>query len=184
MRLKTGYDGADDSWLRSSTLAGRYANLDSLVHLGRRTGQASDSHGNHGSIGAQRTKSNPQDSTRDNLLTKFGWDISEQQRLQLTYENFAEDTDTKVLSAYSNTATIRTQTAKDSTDRERYSLAHTLDLTSPIADHINSQLTYQDSKTRQRTYENRVLAGQDRQRSRDSDYQEVLWALTACSISH
>ena len=179
VRLKTGYDGADDSWLRSSTLAGRYANLDSLVHLGRRTGQASDSHGNHGSIGAQRTKSNPQDSTRDNLLTKFGWDISEQQRLQLTYENFAEDTDTKVLSAYSNTATIRTQTAKDSTDRERYSLAHTLDLTSPIADHINSQLTYQDSKTRQRTYENRVLAGQDRQRSRDSDYQEVLWAFNS-----
>ena len=178
-RLKTGYDGADDSWLRSGTLAGRYANLDSLVHLGRRTGQASDSYGNHSGIGAQRTKTNPQESTRDNLLTKFGWDISEQQRLQLTYENFADDTDTKVLSAYSNTATIRTQDARDSTDRQRYSLAHTLDFDSPLADRINSQLTYQDSTTRQRTYENRVVGGQDRQRSRDSDYQEELWAFNS-----
>lgn len=179
LRLKTGYDGADDSWLRSSTLAGRYANFDSLVHLGRRTGQANDSHGNHGGIGAQRTKTNPQDYTRDNLLTKFGWDISEQQRLQLTYENFADDTDTNVLSSYSNTTTIRTQTAKDSTDRERYSLAHTLDFNSPLADRISNQLTYQDSKTRQRTYETRVVAGQQRQRSRDSDYQEELWAFNS-----
>ncbi len=37
LRLKTGYDGADDSWLRSSTFAARYANFDSLLHLGRRT---------------------------------------------------------------------------------------------------------------------------------------------------
>lgn len=178
-RLKTGYDGADDSWLRSATVAGRYAALDTLVHLGRRTGQASDSHGNRGGIGAQRTKANPQDYTRDNLLTKFGWDLSPEQRVQLTYENFADDINTQVLSNYSNTATIRTQDAKDSTDRQRYSLAHTLDLNSALADRINSQLTYQDSKTRQRTYEQRVLGGQERLRSRDSDYQEKLWVLNS-----
>lgn len=178
-RLKTGYDGADDSWLRSATIAGRYAALDTLVHLGRRTGQASDSHGNRGGIAAQRSKTNPQDYTRDNLLTKFGWDLSPEQRVQLTYENFADDINTQVLSNYSNTATIRTQDAKDSTDRQRYSLAHTLDLNSALADRINSQLTYQDSKTRQRTYEQRVLGGQERLRSRDSDYQEKLWVLNS-----
>lgn len=179
VRAKTGYDGADDSWLRSGTVAGRYESLDTLVHLGRRTGQASDSYGKHGGIGAQRTKTNPQDYTRDNLLTKIGWDISPQQRLQLTYEKLADDTDTKVLSSYNNTATIRTQNAKDSTDRERYSLTHTLDFDSPIADRITSQLTYQNSKTRQRTYEKRVVGGQERQRSRDSDYQEKLWVFNS-----
>ena len=61
LRLKTGYDGSDDSWLRSGTVAGRYGQVDSLVHLGRRTGQATDSYGNHGGTGNQRTKSNPQD---------------------------------------------------------------------------------------------------------------------------
>lgn len=182
VRAKTGYDGADDSWLRSATVAGRYDSLDTLVHLGRRTGQASDSYGKHGGTGAQRTKTNPQDYTRDNLLSKFGWDITAQQRLQLTYEKFADDTDTKVMSNYGSSsfgATTRSQNAKDSVDRERYSLAHTLDFDSPIADRINSQLTYQDSKTRQRTYENRFAAGQAQSRVRDSDYQEKLWAFNS-----
>src|SRR5699024_6462727 len=36
-RLKTGYDGSDDSWLRSATLAGQSGDLDALVHIGRRS---------------------------------------------------------------------------------------------------------------------------------------------------
>ena len=182
LRLKTGYDGSDDSWLRSTTLAGRHEKLDTLVHLGRRTGQASDSYGTHGGTGVERTKTNPQDYTRDNLLTKFGWDISTQQRLQLTYETFADDTNTKVMSNYGASsfgATTHSQDARDSIDRQRYSLAHTLNFDSPIADRINSQLTYQNSKTRQRTYENRFAAGQAQSRVRDSDYQEKLWAVNS-----
>lgn len=182
LRLKTGYDGADDSWLRSGTAAARYTNMDALLHLGRRTGHASASHGKHGGNGAQRTKANPQDYTRDNLLTKLGWDLSEQQRLQLTYEKFADDTDSKVKSNYgisSFGATTHSQNAKDSVDRERYSLAHTLTFDSVFADRINSQLTYQDSKTRQRTYESRFAAGQAQSRVRDSDYQEKLWAFNS-----
>ncbi|HKM38590.1 MAG TPA: TonB-dependent hemoglobin/transferrin/lactoferrin family receptor [Thiopseudomonas sp.] len=182
LRLKTGYDGADDSWLRSGTVAARYANMDALMHLGRRTGHASASHGKHGGSGAQRTKTNPQDYTRDNLLTKLGWELSEQQRLQLTYEKFADDTDSKVMSNYGTSsfgAITHSQDAKDSVDRERYSLAHTLTFDSVFADRINSQLTYQDSKTRQRTYESRFAAGQAQSRVRDSDYQEKLWAFNS-----
>ena len=182
LRLKTGYDGSDDSWLRSGTVAGRYGQVDSLVHLGRRSGQATDSYGKHGGTGNKRTKSNPQDYTRDNLLTKFGWDISPQQRLQLTYENFADDTDTQVKSNYGTSnfgAITRSQDAKDSVDRQRYALAHTLDLNSLMADRISSQLTYQDSKTRQRTYEQRFAAGQEQSRVRDSDYQEKLWVFNS-----
>lgn len=182
LRLKTGYNGSDDSWLRSGTVAGRYGQVDSLVHLGRRTGQATDSYGNHGGTGNKRTKSNPQDYTRDNLLTKFGWDLSPQQRLQLTYEKFADDTDTQVKSGYGASsfgAITRSQDAKDSVDRQRYAIAHTLDLDSLMAERITSQLTYQDSKTRQRTYEQRFAAGQEQSRVRDSDYQEKLWVFNS-----
>lgn len=182
LRLKTGYDGSDDSWLRSGTVAGRYGVVDSLVHLGRRTGHATDSHGNHGGTGSQRTKSNPQQYTRDNLLTKFGWDISPQQRIQLTYENFADDTDTQVKSGYGASSfgsITRSQDAKDSVDRQRYALAHTLELNSILAQRISSQLTYQDSTTRQRTYEQRFAAGNEQSRVRDSDYQEKLWVFNS-----
>ncbi|WP_374978967.1 TonB-dependent hemoglobin/transferrin/lactoferrin family receptor [Pseudomonas solani] len=178
-RLKTGYDGSDDSWLRSTTLAARQGNVDGLVHIGRRTGQALDTQGDISGIGATREEANPADYTTDNLLTKLGWNYAEGQRLQLTYERYQDDTDTKVLSNYSNTATIRTQDARDSVDRERYSLLHTLQLDSPIADNVQNQLSYQDSQTRQRTYENRVVTGSARFRTRDSHYEEKLWVLNS-----
>ncbi len=58
-------------------------------------------------------------------------------------------------------------------------LAHTLAFDSLLAERVSSQLTYQDSKTRQRTYENRFAAGQAQNRIRDSNYQEKLWAFNS-----
>lgn len=174
-RLKTGYDGSDDSWLRSTTLAGRQGPLDALVHIGRRTGSAVDSFGGRGGSGATREEANPLDYTTDNLLTKFGWNYAEGQRLQLTYERYADDTDTNVLSNYSNTAAIRTQRAEDSVDRQRYSLNHSILLDTPVVDSIQTQVSYQESQSRQRTYEDRVVGVQPRYRTRDSHYEEKLW---------
>lgn len=178
-RLKTGYDGADDSWLRSATVAGRQGQVDGLLHLGRRDGQAVDTHGGRGSIGSAREEANPQDYKAQNLLVKSGWNYSGNDRLQLTYERNENDADTKVLSEYSNTATIRTSNAKDSTDRERVSLQHQFELNSAIADSIDWQLSYQDSEIRQQTFQQRFSGGRFRNRSRDSNYQEELWALNA-----
>ncbi|RJG10485.1 TonB-dependent hemoglobin/transferrin/lactoferrin family receptor [Pseudomonas cavernicola] len=178
-RLKTGYDGADDSWLRSATVAGRQGQVDGLLHLGRRDGQAVDTHGGRGGIGSAREEANPQDYKAQNLLVKSGWNYSGNDRLQLTYERNENDADTKVLSEYSNTATIRTSNAKDSTDRERVSLQHQFELNSAIADSIDWQLSYQDSEIRQQTFQQRFSGGRFRNRSRDSNYQEELWALNA-----
>ena len=175
-RLKTGYDGSDDSWQRSATFAARLGQVDGLLHLGRRSGQATDTHSGQGGIGATREQANPLDYRTDNLLSKFGWDYSDSGRLQLTYERYQDDTDTRVLSNYSNTATIRTQDAEDRVDRERYSLAHTQQLDTLLVDQIHSQLSYQDSQTRQQTFEDRVVGGQPRYRTRDSYYEEKLWA--------
>ncbi len=178
-RLKTGYDGADDSWLRSSTLAGRQGQVDGLLHIGRRDGQAVDSFGGRGSIGLAREEANPQDYEAQNLLAKGGWNYHGNDRLQLTYERLAEDADTKILSEYSNTAAIRTSDARDSTDRERVSLQHQFEINTPIADSVDWQLSYQDSQIRQQTFQQRFSGGTFRARSRDSNYQEQLWALNA-----
>ncbi|WP_137820415.1 TonB-dependent hemoglobin/transferrin/lactoferrin family receptor [Pseudomonas sp. 2FG] len=178
-RLKTGYDGSDDSWLRSTTLAGRQNQVDVLLHLGRRTGQALDTHGGNDGIGSAREEANPLDYSTDNLLGKLGWDYAEGARLQLTYERYQDEVDTRVLSNYSSSATIRTQDARDSVDRERFSLNHSLQLDSPLADRVQSQLSHQDSQTRQRTYENRIVGAQPRFRTRDSHYNEKLWVFNS-----
>ncbi|MGH8437211.1 MAG: TonB-dependent hemoglobin/transferrin/lactoferrin family receptor, partial [Pseudomonas sp.] len=178
-RLKTGYDGADDSWLRSSTLAGRQGQVDGLLHIGRRDGQAVDSFGGRSSIGLAREEANPQDYAAQNLLVKGGWNYHGNDRLQLTYERLEDEADTKILSEYSNTAAIRTSDARDSTDRERVSLQHQFEINTLVADSVDWQLSYQDSQIRQQTFQQRFSGGTFRDRSRDSNYQEQLWALNA-----
>lgn len=178
-RFKTGYDGSDDSWQRSATFAARQGALDGLLHLGRRDGQALDSHSGQGGIGSAREQANPQDYRADNLLAKLGWNYHGSDRLQLTYERYADDADTQVLSEYSSSATVRTSDARDSTDRERISLQHQFALGSPFADSAEWQLSYQDSQIRQQTQQTRFSGGQLRNRTRDSNYQEQLWALNA-----
>lgn len=178
-RFKTGYDGADDSWSRSATFAARQGSFDGLLHLGRRDGQALDTYGGRGGIGAAREEANPQNYTAENLLTKAGWNYAADGRLQLTYERYEDNADTRVLSEYSTTAAVRTSDANDSTDRERISLLHTFALDSLLTDEVEWQLSHQQSQIRQRTFQQRFSAGSLRERSRDSIYQEDLWAFNA-----
>lgn len=42
-RLKTGYSSADDSWLKSATVAGRSGQFDGLLHFSQRDGHETDS---------------------------------------------------------------------------------------------------------------------------------------------
>lgn len=177
-RLKTGYDGADDSWLRSGTVAGRTGQVDGLLHLGRRDGHATDTYGGQGGIGLAREEANPQDYEAQNLLAKAGWNYRGNDRLQFTYERYQDDADTRLLSEYSNTATVRTYDAKDSTDRQRFSLQHQFEVGSLLVDSIDWQLSYQSSQIRQETFQKR-FSGNLRDRTRDSKYEEQLWGLNA-----
>ena len=202
-RLKTGYDGSDDSWQRSLTLAGRQEQFDALLHISRRSGQAIDSYGGRGGNGAAREQANPVDFSTDNLLAKLGWDYAEGERLQLVYERFADDTDSRIRSDYGQTSRIalggpmysnsliKSSDARDSSDRERIGLEQQLQLDSLLADQLDWQLNYQTSQTRQRTDQQRyswVGMGANstrpanaplRQRSRDSVYEEDVWSLAS-----
>lgn len=176
LRLKTGYDGGDDSWQRSATFAGRRGSLDALLHLSRRDGQAQDTYGGRGGIGAQREEANPQGKERENLLFKLGWDIHNGDRLQLAYERFEDDIRTRIRSDESLTATTRRHAAVDTAERERFTLSHDMHLNNALAQRLRWQLSYQDSQMRQITDQDRFSAGSLRQRERDSRYEEQAWA--------
>lgn len=200
-RLKTGYDGSDDSWQRSATFAARLGQVDGLLNLGRRSGQAVDSYGGRGGQGSGREQANPLDYQTDNLLAKIGWDYAEGGRLQLAYERYRDDADSRLRSeegVLSSTAigplmrsnSLITQSwADDRSDRERFTLGHQLSLDSLLADRLDWQLSQQSSETRQQTLQQRTvwtsmgaptlpppLAATLRERSRDSRYEEDLWA--------
>ncbi|WP_166363976.1 TonB-dependent hemoglobin/transferrin/lactoferrin family receptor [Pseudomonas akapageensis] len=182
-RLKTGYDGSDDSWQRSATFAGRLGSVDGLLHLGRRDGQSTDTWGGNGGTGVGREEANPLDYTTKNLLAKLGWDYAEGDRLQFTYERYEDDANSNLLSDITSRATQTTPAilgsqAEDSIDRTRYSLAHTLSLDSLLADKLQWQLNYQESDNSQKTQQQRrTTALVNRLRTRDSQYDERLWSL-------
>lgn len=182
-RFKTGYDGSDDSWQRSATFAGRTGSVDGLLHLGRRDGQSTDTFGGNGGVGSAREEANPLDYTTENLLAKLGWDYGDGNRLQFTYERYQDDANSNLLSDITSRATFTSPAilgsqSKDSIDRDRYSLEHTLSLDSLLADQLKWQLNYQESNNSQKTLQQRQTAtGVNRVRSRDSQYDERLWSL-------
>ncbi|MCY1289790.1 Vitamin B12 transporter BtuB [compost metagenome] len=176
-RFKTGFDGSDEAWLGSATFAGRSGPVDGLLTVSRRSGNETESFGGRGGVGSAREDANPVDFDTDNLLAKVGWDYKEGDRVQLTYERYADDADTDVLSDI--TSAIHSSLATDSTDRERISLNHRFQVSSPLADQVQWQLSHQDSQIRQETFQERLSAGRLRDRTRDSKYQEELWALNS-----
>ena len=99
-RLKTGYSSADDSWLKSATVAGRADQFDGLLHYSQRDGHETESYGSNNGTGLARTAANPEDVRTSNVLAKIGWNYNDDSRLGLTYEKYKDDRDTDQKSAY------------------------------------------------------------------------------------
>uniref|UniRef100_A4Y0Z1 TonB-dependent hemoglobin/transferrin/lactoferrin family receptor n=1 Tax=Ectopseudomonas mendocina (strain ymp) TaxID=399739 RepID=A4Y0Z1_ECTM1 len=192
-RLKTGYSSADDSWLKSATLAGRHEQFDALLHLSRRDGHETESYGDTGGSGLNRTRANPEDVRTTNLLAKLGWNYNDSDRLQLTYEKYKDDRDSNQLSAVggpfnagSGFGYYRSRNANDTITRERFGLEHRLALHSPVADTLKWSLNYQLAKTDQSTVENYVPTNfftgavtRDVMRYRDTYYKDRQWLFDA-----
>ncbi len=92
-RLKTGYSSADESWLKSATVAGRSGQFDGLLHYSQRDGHETESYGSHNGTGLDRTVANPEDVRANNVLAKLGWNYSDDSRLGLVYEKYKDDRD-------------------------------------------------------------------------------------------
>ncbi|WP_313739172.1 TonB-dependent receptor [Pseudomonas sp.] len=185
-RLKTGYSSADDSWLKSATVAGRSGDLDGLLHLSRRDGHETESYGRHGGDGLARTAANPEDARTTNVLAKLGWNYAEEDRLALVYERFKNDREQNVRSAVGGPFTngrglgmYRSRQAEDTVIRERFGLEHTLRLDSALADQAKWSLNYQIAKTDQHTEEVYFPFSRTVLRTRDTTYKDRQWVLDA-----
>ncbi|MDP1775066.1 MAG: TonB-dependent receptor, partial [Moraxellaceae bacterium] len=149
-----------------------------MLHAGQRTADEVRSHGGRGGIGAQREQANPADAESQNILAKLGWNTADGGRLQLTLDAFDDKVKSRLLNEYSDTAAIRTSDSDDKTQRRRISLQHQLPLNVGWADQLSWQINHQRSETDQQLTQQRVFAGQERLRQRDSVYEEDLWTIT------
>lgn len=178
VRLKTGFDSRDKGWQRSATIAARQAHFDMMLHAGQRSANEVSSHGGRSGIGPERARANPADTESNNLLAKLGWNTPDGGRLQLTFDQFDDQVKSRLLNEYSDTGAIRTSDSDDKTQRRRISLQHQIPLNVSWADELSWQINHQRSETNQQLSQQRVVAGQQRMRQRDSVYEEDLWTIT------
>ena len=184
-RLKTGYSSADDSWLTSGTVAGRTGDFDGLLHLSQRNGHETESYGETGGTGLDRTEANPEDVRTTNVLAKLGWNYADDARFGLTYEHYKDDRDTNQLSAVGGPFNAgrgmgfyQSRTGNDTITRERFGLDHRFAVDNLLADNIKWTLNYQIAKTDQRT-EEIYAPSRTVLRHRDTTYKDRQWVFDA-----
>lgn len=184
-RLKTGYSSADDSWLTSGTVAGRTGEFDGLLHLSQRNGHETESYGETGGTGLNRSEANPEDVRTTNVLAKLGWNYTDDSRFGLTYEHYKDDRDTNQLSAVGGPFNAgrgfgfyKSRTGNDTITRERFGLEHSFGLDSTLADHIKWTLNYQIAKTDQST-EEIYAPSRTVLRTRETTYKDRQWVFDA-----
>jgi hemoglobin/transferrin/lactoferrin receptor protein len=188
--LKTGYSSADESWLKSATVAGRADQFDGLLHYSQRDGHETESYGNNNDTGLDRTAANPEDVRTSNVLAKLGWNYRDDARLGLTYEKYKDDRDTDQKSAYggpyfAGAPTIpdsilpggmyQSRTGNDTVTRERFGLEHSFALDSLLADNAKWSLNHQIAKTDQSTDEVYFPITRKVLRTRETLYEEKQW---------
>ncbi|PYB82793.1 MULTISPECIES: TonB-dependent receptor [Pseudomonas] len=186
-RLKTGYSSADESWLTSATVAGRQGDFDGLLHLSQRNGHETESYGEHGGTGLNRSKANPEDVRTTNVLAKLGWNYADDARFGFTYEHYKDDRDQNILSAVGGpfipgrgaSNMYRMRQGDDTVTRERFGINHEFGLESLAADHVKWSLNYQIAKTDQRTDELYFASGRQVFRDRQTTYKDRQWVFDA-----
>ncbi|UVL20281.1 MULTISPECIES: TonB-dependent receptor [unclassified Pseudomonas] len=186
-RLKTGYSSADESWLTSATVAGRQGDFDGLLHLSQRNGHETESYGEHGGTGLNRSKANPEDVRTTNVLAKLGWNYADDARFGFTYEHYKDDRDQNILSAVGGpfipgrgaSNMYRMRQGDDTVTRERFGINHEFGLESLVADHVKWSLNYQIAKTDQRTDELYFASGRQVFRDRQTTYKDRQWVFDA-----
>ncbi|MGG7595835.1 TonB-dependent receptor [Pseudomonas sp. WC1] len=186
-RLKTGYSSADESWLTSATVAGRQGDFDGLLHLSQRNGHETESYGEHGGTGLNRSKANPEDVRTTNVLAKLGWNYADDARFGFTYEHYKDDRDQNILSAVGGpfipgrgaSNMYRMRQGDDTVTRERFGINHEFGLESLVADHVKWSLNYQIAKTDQRTDELYFASGRQVLRDRQTTYKDRQWVFDA-----
>ncbi|VVM87012.1 Hemin receptor [Pseudomonas fluorescens] len=193
-RLKTGYSSADESWLKSATVAGRANQFDGLLHYSQRDGHETESYGSNNGTGLARTAQNPEEVRTYNVLAKVGWNYNDDSRLGLTYEKYKDDRDADLKSAYGGPyadgrptipetvlpgGMYQWRTGNDTVTRERLGVENSFALDSLLVDNVKWSLNHQVAKTDQSTAEFYYPMSRQVLRTRNTLYEEKQWVFDA-----
>ncbi len=156
-----------------------------LVAVGHRQGRETENMGGNDSAGSARTAPNPQDRDGRSVLAKLVFEPSARQRLRLTVEGNEDSAETDMLSMLGLqglTGAVNTAVrADDHQTRARVALAHEIGgLGTGFADALDWQVYRQDSETTQDTLEERITAGEARERrERSFNFDQRAYGLQA-----
>ncbi len=173
---KAGYASADDSAYGNLIFAGRTGDWEGMISYTRREGHEQETRGGVGGAGAARTEANPQDYGSNAILAKLVFTPQDGHRIRLTYDHLDSEMDADVLSAQGTSMGVTTTQvlAHDETDRDRISLDYRFNNGSGLLTAVNAAVYYQDSTTRQYTFEDRSSVD----RTRDNTFDNKVWGGT------
>lgn len=170
---KAGYASADDSAYGNILFAGQSGDWEGMISYTRREGHEQETKGGVGGVGAARTEANPQDLESNAILAKLVFTPQDGHRLRFTYDHFDSEMDADVLSAQGTSLGVTTTQvlAHDETDRDRFSLDYRYNGGAGLLTAVNAAVYYQDSTTRQFTFEDRSTTD----RTRDNTFDNQVW---------
>ncbi|TKB53073.1 TonB-dependent hemoglobin/transferrin/lactoferrin family receptor [Ferrimonas aestuarii] len=173
--VKVGYDGADNTFSETLVFANRTGSWESLLQYTRRDGDETETSGDVGGIGDNRTEADPMDNTSNALLGKLIFDNDGAHRVGMIAEYFDSTTEGDLLSQNDGEpggdgVTYANQKADDESSRYRISLFHDWEANLAMFDSLSWKVNYQDSESDQVTKNWYKSVNTDRIMSRN--YQE------------
>lgn len=183
IRARSAYASADDSLANSLIGAIELGDWSAMLAYTRRDAHEPENMGTIDTPDSRRTTPNPNDYESDAYLAKIVWAPGDMHRFRLTYDAFASESFTEVLSGRARlpanggpplTATsVLDVEGRDEVSRTRISFDHEMDLGDGFWRSARWAVYTQDSETRQFTAEDRV--GVDR--TRDNYFDNRVWGL-------
>ena len=187
LSAKGGYSSEDNSFLTTATAAGGGEVLKGLLVYTWRDGEETESNGSDDAPDPSRGKADPQNFDSHNVLAKLVYDLNESNRFRITAEYYKNDTNTDIRSDY-NTFTCSSRgcshenlTSRGIDDRERYrlTLGHEYNGDTWLFSRAKWHLYFQDSKSEQRTSQERfnfIFRSQENRERFSSFDQDVFGA--------
>ncbi len=163
VHAKAGYASADESWAKGAVGAASLGAFEAFVAYTRRDAHEQENQGTDTSLNTDRTAPNPQDIWSNAVLAKGVYNISNTNKLRVTYEHFDRAVDSIVYTAIAKPPLASTSviglTARDDTDRDRVSVDHRYEGDDgDVIEKASWAAYYQKSKNREYSAEDRNTA--------------------------
>lgn len=155
--IKLGYSGSNDERMGTVTFANRTAIVESMLVYTKREGHETESFRSQTreQIGVGRSTPDPIDSSRDNLLGKVDFVLSDAHRVGLVFERGRATNEINNLSRVYSPGYLERR-GHDSNNRDRYGLRYIWNANNTLFDTLQLQADQQETESRGVT---RIIAG-------------------------